>query len=233
MIVQNLQIVKNKISEKCAAVGRDSSEIKLIAVSKNFGIEDINEAFNAGVRDFGENKAQELEGKFEELGDKITWHFIGNLQKNKVKYVVKSAEFIHSVTSLSLAEEIDKRAEKLNKNQKILIQVKASDEETKSGVTAEKEVIELAFACNELANVSPVGLMTIAPFTNNKNLIRQSFGYLRNLKEKLKVQGLSLKELSMGMTSDFEIAIEEGATMLRIGSAIFGQRDYSKKWKDL
>jgi PLP dependent protein len=233
MIVQNLQIVKDKISEKCAAVGRDSSEIKLIAVSKNFGIEDINEAFKAGIRDFGENKAQELEGKFEELGDKITWHFIGNLQRNKVKYVVKSAEFIHSVTSLSLAEEIDKRAEKLNKNQRILIQVKTSDEETKSGLTVEKEVIELAFACNDLANVSPVGLMTIAPFTNNRNLIRQSFSYLRNLKEKLKAEGLSLKELSMGMTSDFEIAIEEGATMLRIGSAIFGQRDYSKKWKDL
>ena len=124
MIVQNLQIVKDKISEKCAAVGRDSSEIKLIAVSKNFGIEDINEAFNAGVRDFGENKAQELEGKFEELGDKITWHFIGNLQKNKVKYVVKSAEFIHSVTSLSLAEEIDKRAEKLNKSQKPEVRMK-------------------------------------------------------------------------------------------------------------
>jgi PLP dependent protein len=233
MIVQNLQIVKDKISEKCAAVGRDPSEIKLIAVSKNFGIEDINEAFNAGLRDFGENKAQELEGKFEELGDKITWHFIGNLQRNKVKYVVKTAEFIHSVTSLSVAEEIDKRAEKLNKNQRILIQVKTSDEETKSGVNVEKEVIELAFACNDLANVSPVGLMTIAPFTNNKNLIRQSFSYLRNLKEKLKAEGLSLKELSMGMTSDFEIAIEEGATMLRIGSAIFGQRDYSKKWKDL
>ena len=174
-----------------------------------------------------------MEGKFEELGNKITWHFIGNLQKNKVKYVVKSAEFIHSVTSLSLAEEIDKRAEKLNKSQKILIQVKTSDEETKSGVTDEKEVIDLAFACNELANLSPVGLMTIAPFTDNENLIRQSFIYLRNLKEKLKAQGLSLKELSMGMTSDFEIAIEEGATMLRIGSAIFGQRDYSKNWKDL
>jgi pyridoxal phosphate enzyme (YggS family) len=233
MILQNLQIVKDKISEKCAAMGRDSSEIKLIAISKNFGIEDINEAFNAGVRDFGENKAQELEGKFEELGDKITWHFIGNLQKNKVKYVVKSAEFIHSVTSLSLAEEIDKRAVKINKNQKILIQVKTSDEESKSGIADEKEVMELAFSCNKLANVSPVGLMTIAPFTNNKNLIRQSFGYLRNLKEKLQAQGLSLKELSMGMTSDFEIAIEEGATMLRIGSAIFGQRDYSKKWMDL
>jgi pyridoxal phosphate enzyme (YggS family) len=233
MIVQNLQIVKDKISEKCAAVGRDFSEIKLIAVSKNFGIKDINEVFTAGVRDFGENKAQELEGKFEELGNKITWHFIGNLQKNKVKYVVKSAEFIHSVTSLSLAEEIDKRAEKLNKSQKILIQVKTSDEETKSGVTDEKEVIDLVFACNELANLSPIGLMTIAPFTDNENLIRQSFIYLRNLKEKLKAQGLSLKELSMGMTSDFEIAIEEGATMLRIGSAIFGQRDYSKNWKDL
>lgn len=233
MIAQNLQILKGKIAEKCAAVGRDVSEIKLIAVSKNFGIKDIREAFDAGVRDFGENKAQELDGKFEQLGDKITWHFIGNLQKNKVKYVVKSAEFIHSVTSLSLAEEINKRAEKSNINQKMLIQVKTSGEETKSGVTDENEIMDLVLACKEFSNVSPVGLMTIAPYTDNENLIRKSFSYLRKLKDKLKNQGFNLQELSMGMTSDFEIAIEEGATILRIGSAIFGERNYSKSWKEI
>ena len=229
MIAQNLQTVRDQIAEKCTAVNRDISEIKLIVVSKNFGTDSINEAFNAGAKDFGENKAQELDRKFQELGNKITWHFIGNLQKNKVKYVVRSAEFIHSVTSLSLAEEINKRAEQINKNQKILIQVKTSDEETKSGITEENEVLDLIHACNEFSNISTVGLMTIAPFTDNENLIRKSLSYLRNLKDKLKDQGLDLKELSMGMTSDFEIAIEEGATMLRIGSAIFGERDYSKK----
>lgn len=233
MIAQNLQIVRDKISEKCILANRDISEIKLIAVSKNFGINDIKEAFDTGARDFGENKAQELDGKFEELGNKIVWHFIGNLQKNKVKYVVRSAELIHSVTSLALAEEINKHAERLNKNQKILIQVKTSDEETKSGVTDESEVIDLAFACKQLSNISPLGLMTIAPFTENDNLIRKSFSYLCKLKDKLKTQGLDLKELSMGMTSDFEIAIEEGSTMLRIGSAIFGERDYSKNWKEI
>ena len=229
MIAQNLQTVRDQIAEKCAAVNRDVSEIKLIAVSKNFGVNDISAAFDSGARDFGENKAQELDGKFQELGNKITWHFIGNLQKNKVKYVIKSAEFIHSVTSLSLAEEINKRAEQLNKKQKILIQVKTSDEETKSGVTDENEIIDLVHACKEFSNISPVGLMTIAPFTDDQNLIRKSFSYLRNFRDNLKDQGLDLKELSMGMTSDFEIAIEEGATMLRIGSAIFGERDYSKK----
>ena len=233
MIAQNLQTVRDQIAEKCTAVNRDISEIKLIVVSKNFGTDSINEAFNAGAKDFGENKAQELDGKFQELGNKITWHFIGNLQKNKVKYVVSSAEFIHSVTSLSLAEEINKRAEQINKNQKILIQVKTSDEETKSGVTEENEVLDLIHACKEFSNISPVGLMTIAPFTDNENLIRKSFSYLRNLRDKLKDQGIDLKELSMGMTSDFEIAIEEGATMLRIGSAIFGERDYSKNWKEI
>ena len=233
MIAQNLQSVWDKIAEICRSVNRDISEIKLIAVSKNFGINDVNAAFNAGVRDFGENKAQELDGKFQNLSDKITWHFIGNLQKNKVKYIVRSAEFIHSVTSLSLAEEINKRAEQINKNQKILIQVKTSEEETKSGVTDENEIIDLAFACKQFSNISPVGLMTIAPFTDDENLIRKSFSYLRNLRDKLKSQGLYLEELSMGMTSDFEIAIAEGATMLRIGSAIFGKRDYSKNWKEI
>ena len=233
MIAQNLQTVKDKIAEKCATVNRDISEIKLIAVSKNFGVRDINTAFDAGARDFGENKAQELDGKYQELGNKITWHFIGNLQKNKVKYVIRSAGFIHSVTSLSLAEEINKRAVQLNKEQKILIQVKTSEEETKSGVTDENEIIDLVFACKQFSNISPVGLMTIAPFTDDENLIRKSFSYLRKLKDKLKNQGLELKELSMGMTSDFEIAIEEGATMLRIGSAIFGVRDYNKNWKEI
>jgi len=229
MIAQNLQILHNRIAEKCREVNRDPSEVKLVAVSKNFGVKEILEANNAGELNFGENKAQELDLKFKEIGNKVTWHFIGTLQKNKVKFVVNSAEFIHSVSSLSLAAEINKRAGNINKIQKVLLQVKTSDEETKSGIQDEGEIIDLVSACKNFVNVNPVGLMTIAPLTEDENLIRKSFSYLRKLRDKLNSQGLELSELSMGMTSDFEIAIEEGATMLRIGSAIFGERDYSKK----
>lgn len=229
MIAQNLQILHNRINEKCRAVNRDPAEVKLIAVSKNFDVKEILEANNAGEVNFGENKAQELDLKFKEIGNKVTWHFIGTLQKNKVKFVVNSAEYIHSVSSLSLAAEINKRAGNINKIQKVLLQVKTSDEETKSGIQDEDEIIDLVSACKNFVNVNPVGLMTIAPLTEDENLIRKSFSYLRKLRDKLNSQGLELSELSMGMTSDFEIAIEEGATMLRIGSAIFGERDYSKK----
>jgi pyridoxal phosphate enzyme (YggS family) len=229
MIAYNIKLVCDKIFGKCAEIGRDSKEIKLIAVSKNFSTDDINLALDGGIKDFGENKAQELNSKFEILENKVTWHFIGHLQRNKVKFVVRSAEYIHSVDSLSLANEINKKAEQINKVQKILLQVKTSDEETKSGIEAEEELFKLADSCNGLRNVELIGLMTIAPFTDNTEEIRKSFRYLCKLKDDLRTRGFdNIKELSMGMTSDYEIAIEEGATMLRIGSAIFGQRNYSK-----
>jgi hypothetical protein len=232
MIAENLKEVRRRINDKSRSVNRDPEEITLIAVSKYFGLDAIMQVYNEGVLNFGENKAQELDAKFDELGDKISWHFIGNLQKNKVKYVIKSAKFIHSVTSVSLANEINKRAGAIDKIQKVLIQVKTSDEETKSGV-AEEEACKLVLACREYKNLLPVGLMTMAPLTDDENLIRKSFSDLRKLRDRLNTQGFNLKELSMGMTSDFEIAIEEGATMLRIGSAIFGERDYSKNWKKI
>jgi len=229
MITENIKQVWEKIDRKCAEIGRNPKEIKLIAVSKNFGTEEINVAFDGGIKDFGENKAQELISKFEVLGNKVTWHFIGHLQSNKVKFAVRSADYIHSVDSLSLANEINKKAEQLGKVQKILLQVKTSEEETKSGIESEDEVFSIAEICNELKNIELIGLMTIAPFTDNKEEIRKSFRYLRKLKDDFNKRGFkNIKELSMGMTADYEIAIEEGATMLRIGSAIFGQRDYSK-----
>ena len=229
MIADNIKLVRKKIDDKCAEIGRNSNEIKLIAVSKNFSTDSINQAFDAGLREFGENKAQELNSKFDVLGNKVIWHFIGHLQSNKVKFAVRSAEYIHSVDSLSLAKEINKKSEQINKVQKILLQVKTSEEETKSGVESEEELFSLVDSCKELSNVELKGLMTIAPFTDNEEEIRKSFGYLCKLKDVLNKKGFkNIKELSMGMTSDFEIAIEEGATMLRIGSAIFGQRDYSK-----
>ena len=228
MITENIKLVRKQIERKCLEIGRNSKEIRLIAVSKNFSIDDINSAFENGIEDFGENKAQELISKFEVLGNKVTWHFIGHLQKNKAKFVVRAAEYIHSVDSLSLANEINKRAGQVNKIQKILFQVKTSEEETKSGIETEEELISIVEGSGKLKNVEPIGLMTIAPLTDSEQEIRKSFKYLRKLKDEFNRSGFkNIKELSMGMTSDFEIAIEEGATMLRIGSAIFGQRDYS------
>jgi pyridoxal phosphate enzyme (YggS family) len=233
MIEENLSALRERIEERCKKAGRNPDEIRLIAVSKYFNADSILEVKKLGIKDFGENRAQELTLKFEKLGESVVWHFIGTLQKNKVKYAVKAAEFIHSVESIELAEEVNNRAEKLGKVQKILIEVKTSEEETKSGIETEAEILELVSKCNELKNVRLIGLMTMAPLTEDEKIIRKSFRDLRILKDRINTKGFNLTELSMGMTSDFEIAIEEGATMLRIGSAIFGERDYSKDWRQI
>lgn len=233
MIAENLSILREKIERSCKKAGRNPADLKLIAVSKYFGLDAILEANALGLNDFGENRAQELTLKFEKLGNSVTWHFIGTLQKNKVKYVVSSAEFIHSVDSMELLEEIDSRAQKLDKVQKILLEVKTSEEEAKAGITTEEETLKLVSRGAELKNIKLIGLMTMAPLTDDETIIRKSFKDLRNLKDRINNKGYNLTELSMGMTSDFEIAIEEGATMIRIGSAIFGERDYSKDWRQI
>lgn len=233
MIAENLAHLRAKIEEKCNRAGRNPNEVKLIAVSKYFGVDSIIEAKNCGLTDFGENRAQELTLKYEKLGDSVVWHMIGTLQKNKVKYAVNAADLIHSVDSLELVEEINNRAEKLDKVQKILLEVKTSEEETKSGLETEIEILSLVKRCSELKNIGLKGFMTMAPLTEDANIIRKSFRDLRNLKDQINNKGYNLTELSMGMTSDFEIAIEEGATLIRIGSAIFGDRDYSKDWRQV
>jgi len=233
MIADNLKILNERIQSTCKGLNRDPEEIKLIAVSKTYGVDAISSANDLGLTDFGENKAQEIRDKYKILGDKVTWHFIGNLQRNKVKYVVKAASFIHSVDSISLADEINKQATKLGKMQKILLEVKTSFEESKSGAEGEESLKALAEHCKSLENIDLIGLMTMAPYTNDEKIIRQSFSELRKLKDKLNGYGFNLSELSMGMTNDFEIGIEEGATILRIGSAIFGKRDYTKKQEQL
>jgi pyridoxal phosphate enzyme (YggS family) len=233
MIAENLAHLRAKIEETCKRSGRKPDEVKLIAVSKYFGVDSIIEAKNCGLTDFGENRAQELTLKYEKLGNDVTWHFIGTLQKNKVKYAVNAAELIHSVDSIELVEEINARAEKLGKVQKILLEVKTSEEGTKSGLETENEILSIVKRCSELKNIELKGLMTMATLTEDANIIRKSFRDLRNLKDKINNKGYNLTELSMGMTSDFEIAIEEGATMIRIGSAIFGDRDYSKDWRQV
>ena len=231
MIAENIKHLNERIAAKCLEFKRNPEEIRLIAVSKFFGIDAINETRRLGIADFGENKAQELRDKYEILGDKVTWHFIGTLQRNKVKYAVRAASYIHSVDSQILADEVNKEARKLNKAQNILLEVNTSSEESKSGLTEKEEVINLVKHCSSLQNIKLIGLMTMAPFTDDTKIIRKSFADLRNLKDEINQIGFDLKELSMGMTNDFEIAIEEGATMLRIGSAIFGQRNNITDWR--
>ena len=231
MIAENIKHLNERIAAKCLEFKRNPEEIRLIAVSKFFGIDAINETRRLGIADFGENKAQELRDKYEILGDKVTWHFIGTLQRNKVKYAVRAASYIHSVDSQILADEVNKEAKKLNKVQNILLEVNTSSEESKSGLTEKEEVINLVKHCSSLQNIKLIGLMTMAPFTDDTKIIRKSFADLRNLKDEINQIGFDLKELSMGMTNDFEIAIEEGATMLRIGSAIFGQRNNITDWR--
>lgn len=229
MIRENIKYLTNKIIEKAVSVNRNPDDIKLIAVSKNFGVNEIREAFDAGIRNFGENKALELKDKAEELSLDFNWHFIGHLQSNKVKYIVDKVKYIHSVDSLNLAQVIEKYAVKDDLTLNILLEIKTSDEATKYGLTSEDEIFKVAEFCNSSKNIKLKGLMTIAPFTDNEKDIRQSFITLRKLKERLIAAGYPLTDLSMGMTSDFEIAIEEGATFIRVGTAIFGGRYYPSK----
>jgi PLP dependent protein len=226
MIAENFNIVEAKVANLCVKSGRDRSEITLIAVSKTQPIEIIKECLAAGIKDLGENKAQELKEKSELVSGDVRWHFIGHLQTNKVKYVINSAEYIHSVETIKLAEEINRKAEQIGKKQKVLLEIKTSEEATKFGLGNDAEILTLTEYCSKLSNVELVGLMTMAPYTDNVDVIRNCFVKLRETKERINSSGFNLRELSMGMTNDYEIAIEEGATMLRIGTAIFGQRNY-------
>jgi len=232
MIAKNIQIVNNKIEEICNNCGRNSKTITLIAVSKTNPISSINEAYSAGIRNFGENKAQELRDKSGLVDKDYLWHFVGHLQTNKVKYVIDTAEYIHSLDSLKLANEINKRASSINKIQKILIEVNTSGESSKFGIQDFEHLQKLVEECSSLKNIEVKGLMTMAPYTSDEKLIRKCFLRLREMKEKLNSRWNNITELSMGMTNDYKIAIEEGATMLRIGTAIFDRRDNSKSWRE-
>ncbi|MCW8848685.1 MAG: YggS family pyridoxal phosphate-dependent enzyme [Melioribacteraceae bacterium] len=221
MIEKNVNRVRKTIEETCANVNRNIDEVTLIAVSKQKPFDQIVKTNVCGITDFGENKAKELKQKAENSQLKINWHFIGHLQTNKVKDVVPYASLIHSVDSIKLADEINKRAGNIKKIQKILIEVNTSGEEAKFGSSEISEIIKLAEHCKTLQNIRLLGLMTMAPFTSNDDLVRNSFRSLKNIFGKLNADGFELTELSMGMTNDFKIAIEEGATILRIGTAIF------------
>lgn len=222
------------IEELCSRIGRSIEDITVLAVSKTHPLEAVLCAVNAGFTYFGENYAQELKDKYSELRLKgmpqPCWHFIGHLQTNKVKFIAPFVELIHSVDSVGLAQEISKQAIKNNRTIDILLQVNSSGEDSKSGCEPE-EMESLAEEVMKIPNINICGLMTIGSFSDDEAVSRKEFSLVRELRDKLqkKYPELNLKHLSMGMTHDYLIAIEEGATIVRIGTKIFGYRDYSKK----
>ncbi|MBB5263674.1 hypothetical protein HNP82_000772 [Catenibacillus scindens] len=227
-IKYNIEQVQSRIREACLRSHRDPAEVTLIAVSKTKPVEDILYAAQAGMEYFGENKVQELTMKMDTISQPLHWNMIGHLQKNKVKYIVGRAELIHSVDSVDLAKKIQDEAAKKNVRANILIEVNVSGEESKFGISPEA----LLDTIKEIAlfpNVCIRGLMTIAPFTQNPEDNRQYFKKLRNLAVDIKsknIDNVSMSVLSMGMTGDYEVAVEEGATMVRVGTGIFGERNY-------
>lgn len=228
MICENLKEVEAKIEAACKRAGRDRSEVTLIAVSKTKPVEMLEEAYGTGIREFGENKVQEMMDKYEVMPKDIHWHMIGHLQRNKVKYLMGKAALIHSVDSLRLAEEISAQSVKHEVTTDILIEVNIAGEETKFG-TDREEAIALVEAAAKLPNIHICGLMTIAPFVENSEDNRKYFQQIRQLSVDIKeknIDNVDMRILSMGMTGDYEVAIEEGATMVRVGTGIFGERNY-------
>ena len=228
MLKENLEEVEEKIAKACERAGRAREEVTLIAVSKTKPIEMLQEIYDEGIRDFGENKVQELCAKMEDM----KWHMIGHLQRNKVKYIVDKVTLIHSVDSLRLAETISREAEKKGVTVPILIEVNIAGEETKFGLSSKEEVISLTEQIAALPNLSVKGLMTVAPPAKDPEENRPFFREIRQLSVDItnkNIDNVSMEILSMGMTNDYTVAIEEGATMVRVGTGIFGARDYSKK----
>lgn len=228
MIRENLVSVQKNIEEGCERAGRNAEDVRLIAVSKTKPVGALKEAYEAGCRDFGENKVQELTEKYEELPKDIRWHMIGHLQRNKVKYLVGRVYMIHSVDSVKLAEEISREAVKKNVTVPILVEVNVAGEESKFG-TSVREAEMLVREIAALPGISVRGLMTIAPYVEKAEDNRQYFVNLRQLSVDIKkknIDNVCMDVLSMGMTGDYTVAVEEGATYVRVGTGIFGERDY-------
>ena len=228
MLTENVIEVEKNIQAACDRAGRSREEVRLIAVSKTKPVSDIEEVLTTGILDYGENKVQELSDKYDVLPKNIRWHMIGHLQRNKVKYLIGKTVLIHSVDSLRLAEQIEHEAAKADTIMNVLIEVNVAGEESKFGTTC-NEAIELVRAVAALKHVKIKGLMTIAPFTDNPEDNRIYFRKLKQLSVDIKsknIDNVDMDELSMGMTGDYEVAIEEGATMVRVGTGIFGERNY-------
>lgn len=225
-IKENLEKVQNIINEECIKAGRNSTEVTLVAVSKTKPVEMLNEAYEYGCRDFGENKVQELLDKYEAMPKDIRWHMIGHLQRNKVKYIVDKVYMIHSVDSLRLAQEISKEAVKKSVTVNILIEVNVANEETKFGVKVE-DTLGLVREIAKLPNIFVKGLMTIAPYVDDGEKNREIFNKLCKLAVDIKkenIDNICMDLLSMGMSGDYPVAVSEGATHVRVGTGIFGSR---------
>ena len=222
-IAANIKGIIHKIKLAAERVGRKEESVKLVAVTKTVDVSKIKEAIRAGIKIIGENRVQEAREKFKDIGKEVEWHLIGHLQTNKVKYIFDIFSLIHSVDSLLLSEEIQRRAENKGLETDILIEVNLSGEKTKFGILPEK-AINFVKDISRFKNINIMGLMTIPPFSESPEDSRKYFKMLRMLRDDIQKEGIEMKELSMGMSNDFEAAVEEGATMVRIGTAIFGER---------
>lgn len=230
MLKEQLANVEHEIENACKRSNRERNEVTLIAVSKTKPVETLQSAYDLGVRIFGENKVQELVDKYEVLPEDIKWHMIGHLQRNKVKYIIDKVSFIHSVESVRLAETIEKEAAKHNCIVDVLIEVNVAGEESKFGLSPE-EVPSFVEEISKFTHLRVKGLMTIAPFVDDPEENRPVFKALKKLSVDIaakNIDNVSMNVLSMGMTNDYQIAIEEGATMVRVGTGIFGERNYAQ-----
>jgi pyridoxal phosphate enzyme (YggS family) len=224
-IRENLAVIRNRIDNALIASGRKPGEVTLIGVSKTIDSDTVKQAVNYGLQNFGENRVQELQGKFN-LVENVKWHMIGRLQRNKVKYIIDKVAMIHSLDRLSLAREINRQAEKINRSVPVLVQVNPANEESKAGLPYE-EVIPFIETIYNLKNIKVMGLMLIAPLAEDPETVRPYFTMMKQLFDGIKQDNyphIEMKYLSMGMSNDFEIAIEEGSNMVRIGTGIFGKR---------
>lgn len=229
MLRENFRQVEENIRRACGRAGRDPRDVTLIAVSKTKPVELLREAYDLGTRVFGENKVQEIVEKYEALPKDIHWHMIGHLQRNKVKYIIDKVDLIHSVDSVRLAETIEKEAAKHDLTANILLEVNVAEEESKFGLKVD-EVEQVVDEIAKFSHIKVCGLMTIAPFVENPEENRPYFRRLRNLSVDIggkNVDNVTMSILSMGMTNDYEVAVEEGATMVRVGTGLFGARDYA------
>lgn len=227
LIKKNIEEIQNEIFKACKSCGRDPSDITLIGVTKTYEPEAINYAIEYGILDIAENRVQEIIRKYDEVDASARWHLIGHLQTNKVKYIIDKVDLIHSVDSIRLAEEIQKRAEQINKIQDVLIQINIAGEAQKSGIDP-NDLPELLLQVSKLPNVKVCGLMNIAPFDVSPSLLREDFKKMKVLFDGLMAYGYENVEaihLSMGMSGDFVEAIYEGASMIRVGTKIFGSRN--------
>ena len=231
MIRENIDRINAEKAKYAESVGKTEQDVLLVAVTKTRTADEINEAIDAGITDIGENKVQEVVDKFDHVKP-VRWHLIGHLQTNKVKYIIDKVCMIHSVDSMKLAKEIDKRAGQHGVTMDILIQVNAAQEESKFGITTDDTKQLILDILEECPNIRIHGLMHIAPAAEDPNEVRQYFAQVKELYEecgKIDHPHLEFKYLSMGMSHDFGVAIEEGSNLIRVGTSIFGERDYSKK----